>query len=131
MERSFTSRSTKRSASMTSCCWSSRRRAWASEWVATEIRRARKAERQEKRRKLFPIRLVDFEAIRDWQCFDADVGKDSAVEIREYFIPDFSNWKDHDSFEAAFARLLNDLKAEEATGTSAHPPPATSPETPH
>ena len=22
------------------------------------------------------------------------------------------NWKDHDSFEAAFARLLNDLKAE-------------------
>jgi len=28
-------------------------------------------------------------------CFDADTGKDSAREIREYFIPDFSNWKNH------------------------------------
>ena len=32
-------------------------------------------------------------------------------EVREYFIPDFSNWKNHDHFEAAFARLLKDLKA--------------------
>ena len=88
-----------------------------SEWVATEIRRTRQAERQENRRKLFPIRLVDFEAIRDWQCFDADIGKDSAVEIREYFIPDFTNWKDHDSFEAAYARLLEDLKAGESIAT--------------
>jgi hypothetical protein len=67
-------------------------------------------------RKLFPICLVDFEAIREWQCFEADVGKDSAVEVREYSIPDFSNWKDHDSFEAAFARLLKDLKVEDSTG---------------
>ena len=81
-----------------------------------EIRRTRAAERRENRRKLFPIRLVDFEAIRDWQCFDADVGKDLAVEIREYFIPDFSNWKDHDSFEEAWTGLLEDLKAEDATG---------------
>jgi hypothetical protein len=35
-----------------------------------------------------------------------------AVELREYFIPDFSNWKEHDQFEASFARLLQDLKAE-------------------
>ena len=87
-----------------------------SEWVKTEIRKARKAELKEKRRKLFPIRLVDFETIRDWECFDADSGKDLAVEIREYFIPDFCNWKDHDAFEASFKRLLNDLKAEESTG---------------
>jgi hypothetical protein len=83
-----------------------------SEWVATEIRRARKAEVAEKRRKLFPIRLVPFEDIRRWACFDADIGKDMAVEIREYFIPDFTNWKDQDAFEAGFARLLDDLKAE-------------------
>jgi hypothetical protein len=83
-----------------------------SEWVITEIRKARKAERLEKKRKLFPIRLVDFEAIRAWECFDADGGKDLAVEIREYFIPDFSNWKDHDVFEAGFVRLLKDMKAE-------------------
>jgi hypothetical protein len=35
-----------------------------------------------------------------------------AREIREYFIPEFSNWKDHDSFEAAFKRLLDALKAD-------------------
>ncbi len=87
-----------------------------SEWVKTEIRKARKAEGREKRRKLFPIRLVDFETIRDWECFDADSGKDLGVEIREYFVPDFSNWKDHDAFESVFARLLRDLKAEESTG---------------
>ena len=86
-----------------------------SEWVKTEIRKARKAELEEKRRKLFPIRLVDFETIRHWECFDADTGKDLGVEVREYFVPDFSNWKDHDSFEASFNRLLNDLKAEEST----------------
>jgi hypothetical protein len=85
-----------------------------SEWVMSEIRKARKAEVKEKRRKLFPIRLVDFDAIRDWECFDADHGKDLAVEVREYFIPDFSNWKDHDSFEGGFSRLLRDLRAQEA-----------------
>ncbi|MBI3943712.1 MAG: toll/interleukin-1 receptor domain-containing protein [Chloroflexi bacterium] len=85
-----------------------------SEWVKTEISRARKTEIEEKRRKLFPIRLVDFDKIRRWECFDADTGKDSAREIREYYIPDFSEWKEHDAFEAAFDRLLRDLKAGDA-----------------
>jgi hypothetical protein len=93
-----------------------------SDWVKTEIRRARKAEKREGRRKLFPVRIVDFEAIREWECFDADVGKDLGAEIREYFIPDFSNWKDHDSFEAAFARLLRDLKSDESIGSPDNPP---------
>lgn len=84
-----------------------------SEWVITELRKARKQENQQKRRKLFPIRMVNFETIRMWECFDADSGKDLAVEIREYFIPDFSNWKDQDSFEASFNRLLKDLRAAE------------------
>ena len=84
-----------------------------SEWVMTELRKARKAERQSGQRKLFPVRLVDMETLRDWECFDADSGKDLAVELREYFIPDFSHWKEHDPFEAAFARLLKDLRADE------------------
>jgi uncharacterized protein YjbI with pentapeptide repeats len=88
-----------------------------SEWVKTEIRKARKAELKENKRKLFPIRLIDFNTLRDWECFDADSGKDLGVEIREYFIPDFTNWKDHDSFEESFTRLLNDLKDEKSTGT--------------
>ena len=87
-----------------------------SEWVRTEIRKARKIEIKEGQRKLFPIRLVDFEVIRDWECFDADSGKDLGVEIREYFIPDFTNWKDHDAFEKGFDRLLNDLKAVQTKG---------------
>ena len=87
-----------------------------SEWVKTEIRRARKAELSEGRRKVFPIRLVSLDTIRAWEWLDIDTGKDLAVELREYFIPDFSNWKDHDSFEAAFARLLEALRAEARPG---------------
>lgn len=82
-----------------------------SDWVKTEIRNARRAERKTGKRKLFPVRLVDFEMIREWSEFDADSGKDLGVELREYFIPDFSEWKEHDQFEAAFTRLLRDLKA--------------------
>jgi hypothetical protein len=108
----------------------------------TELRKARKVERQSDQRTFFPVRLVDMETLRDWECFDADSGKDrsptrqppysrpltcrhlsrappprpsatSAVELREYFIPDFSHWKEHDSFETAFARLLKALRSEE------------------
>ena len=65
-----------------------------------------------------------FEAIRDWECFDADAGKDSAREIREYFVPDFSEWKEHDKYKKApfdfaqgkFERLLGDLKAGKSSG---------------
>ncbi len=92
----------------------------ASEWVKTEIRKAHEAQMKDGKRRLFPIRLVDFQAIRDWECFDADSGKDLGVEIREYIIPDFSNWKDHDSFESAFTRLIKSLKARD----SASPDPS-------
>lgn len=84
-----------------------------SEWVLTEIRKALRTEKKENRRKLFPIRLVSYEKLKAWELFDADSGRDLAVEIRSYFIPDFSRWKDHDAFEAAFDRLLSDLKADE------------------
>jgi hypothetical protein len=85
-----------------------------SEWVKTEIAKARKREVRDQRRVLFPIRLAPFETLRDWELFDADTGKDSAREIREYFIPDFSNWKNHDSYQEAFQRLISDLKASDA-----------------
>jgi TIR domain/Pentapeptide repeats (8 copies) len=84
----------------------------SSEWVKTEVANARQREIQEKRQMLFPISLVPYERIKEWKVCDADTGKDSAREIREYFIPDFSNWKDHDSYQQAFQRLLRDLKAE-------------------
>lgn len=83
----------------------------ASEWVKTEIAKARKFEIREENRRLFPVRLVPFDVLRDWECFDADSGKDSAREIREFYVPDFTNWKQHDSYQKEFLRLVNDLKA--------------------
>jgi hypothetical protein len=82
-----------------------------SSWVETEISKARKREFQETRRLLFPVRLVEIEILEEWECFDADIGKDSAREIREYFIPDFSNWRNRDSYKEAFEGLLRALKS--------------------
>ena len=59
---------------------------------------------------LFPISLVKFGAIREWQLFDTDEGRDLAAEVREYFIPGFQNWKNYDAYQTAFERLLRDLK---------------------
>ena len=81
-----------------------------SEWVKTEIAMTRQREKQEERRKLFPIRLVDMATLQAWQCFDADTGKDSAREIREYYIPDFSKWRAHDRYQLEFEKLFRDLK---------------------
>jgi len=54
----------------------------------------------------------------DWKYFDADTDKDLACEVREYYILDFSTWKGHDGFEATFAWLLKDLRAEEPKAAS-------------
>ena len=55
-----------------------------------------------------------------WVCLDSDPGEDladspslcfgAAREVCKYHIPDFSNWKNHDAFERAFARLEKDLR---------------------
>ena len=79
----------------------------------TEIHRPRDAERREHRRKLFPIRLTDFQTLTEWRCPDSKSGQDLAEEVRQYFIPDFSDWKNHAAFESAFTRLLRDLKSGE------------------
>ena len=83
-----------------------------SEWVKTEIANARQKELNENRQVLFPISLVDYEKIKRWKFFDADTGKDSAKEIREYFIPDFSKWQNQEAYKLSFERLLQDLKAQ-------------------
>jgi hypothetical protein len=82
----------------------------ASAWVATEIAAARKREAAQSRQVLFPISLAPFETLRSWTLFDADRGKDSAAEIREYFIPDFSDWKDRKRYATAFGGLLRALR---------------------
>jgi len=80
-----------------------------SDWVRIEIAKARKREKEDKR-VLFPVRLVTYEAMQSWEYIDSS-GKDLAEEIRQYFIPDFSRWKEHDSYQAALGRLVKDLKA--------------------
>jgi hypothetical protein len=84
-----------------------------SDWVANEIRWARKREKQEGRQKLFPVSVIDFEKLKGWELFDADTATDLAAEVRSYFIPNFTNWKDHESYQQAFQRLLRDLQATE------------------
>jgi hypothetical protein len=87
-----------------------------SEWVKTEIAKARRREVVEKRRMLFPVLLkISYKELKEWECFDADTGKDSAREIREYYIPDFSQWERPEKFKEEFEKLVRDLKkAEEA-----------------
>ncbi len=84
-----------------------------SEWVKTELYKARQREVEENCRMLFPVGLVDYEAIRKWQCFDADTGRNLAREVREYYVPDFQNWQNRSSFEKEFQRLLRDLRVED------------------
>lgn len=84
----------------------------SSNWVGTEIIKAKKKENKRGTQMLFPIGIVPFKHIQEWEFFDSDSGRDLAREIREYHIPDFSMWKTHhDAYKTAFVRLLRDLKA--------------------
>jgi hypothetical protein len=75
-----------------------------SAWVETEVETAFERERREKRTVLFPIRIDDAVMQTDAAC---------AADIRRTrHIGDFRNWKDHDSYQKAFERLLRDLKSD-------------------
>ncbi|NTV45233.1 MAG: toll/interleukin-1 receptor domain-containing protein [Chlorobiales bacterium] len=85
-----------------------------SDWVKTEIRKAKKREEKEGKRVLFPISLVPFNRIQEWEFFDSDRGRDLAMEIREFYIPCFAGWEqNHDAYKKEFDKLLRDLKASE------------------
>ncbi len=86
-----------------------------SKWVVTELKRTLKAEGQQNKRKLFPLGLVDFKHIQTWECFDATVGEDLADKVRDYYIPDFTNWETNSAYQKAFKRLLKDLKEDQPT----------------
>jgi TIR domain/Pentapeptide repeats (8 copies) len=82
----------------------------ASDWVNSEILKTRDRERKEGRQMLFPIRITEYEKIKNWVAFDADSGHDLAREVRSYLVPDFSNWRDEIHLKAAVKRLLDDLR---------------------
>jgi hypothetical protein len=84
------------------------------EWVNTEIIHAREYEARQNRQMLFPITLVPFDRITGWSVPDPVTGKDAAREIREYFILDFSNWRNDTEYQRSFNRLLEGLRTEDS-----------------
>jgi hypothetical protein len=73
-----------------------------SPWVQDEVEAALERERRENRLVLLPIRIDDAVMKTD---------KAWAASIRRTrHIGDFSNWRDHDSYQQAFQRLLKDLR---------------------
>jgi uncharacterized protein YjbI with pentapeptide repeats len=81
-----------------------------SRWVENEIRIARRKAREQKRPVLFPIRLVSYETLDKWRLFDSGSGDYADDEVREFFIPDFSDWKSPKKYEEALSKLVADLK---------------------
>jgi hypothetical protein len=76
----------------------------SSAWVESEVEKAFEEERKRKQPVLFPIRLdeVVMQTTQAW-----------ATEIRRTrHIGDFSRWEEHDAYQQALERLLQDLKAE-------------------
>ena len=80
-----------------------------SEWVKTEMYKALRRESRN-RRVLFPVRLIDYQTLREWEWLDPETGRSRAQMVREFFIPDFSNWRSRDLYKEAFDRLLRDLQ---------------------
>ncbi len=76
-----------------------------SAWVEKEVETAFEKERLQNRVILFPIRL-DNAVMSTTQAWAADIR-------RTRHIGDFRNWKQHDDYQDALARLLRDLKAEQ------------------
>jgi TIR domain/Pentapeptide repeats (8 copies) len=76
----------------------------ASDWVEGEVTRALDEERKRKQVVLFPVRLDDavMQTSEGW-----------ARMLRgQRHVGDFTRWKDHDSYQKGFDRLMRDLRVE-------------------
>lgn len=81
-----------------------------SNWVKREISKAVKREEAEGKRVLFPISLVDFSKIEEWEFVDSK-GRDLSEEIRKFYIPSFKGWKNDNSlYTTEFDKLLKAFK---------------------
>ena len=79
----------------------------SSDWVEGEVEAALERERREKRTVLFPIRLDD-------AVMETPTGWASHIRQTRH-IGDFRAWENHGAYQNAFARLLRDLRASEAS----------------
>ena len=77
-----------------------------SNWVKREISKAVNREDKEGKRVLFPISLVEFSKIEEWEFVDSK-GRDLSEEIRKFYIPSFKGWE-HDNaiYTTEFPKLL-------------------------
>ena len=84
--------------------------------VVDEIIAAMERERETNSQKLFPIRLDDFilsdDMLRlaDKKMDACEWREDWVRHVRAYHIPDLRNWKEHDTYQTEFRRLLDGLK---------------------
>ena len=69
-------------------------------WVEDEVTKAFEEERNRKRIVLFPIRLND--AVMD-------TNEAWAAKLRARNIGDFRDWKNHNTYQKRFERVLRDL----------------------
>ena len=81
------------------------RSAWVGREVerALDVERARQSSGREDWRIPFPVRLDDC-------IFEIDAGW--ALDVTRRHIGDFRNWRDADSYQRGFQRLLRDLRVE-------------------
>jgi TIR domain len=80
----------------------------ASDWVEGEVTRALDEERTRKQVVLFPVRIDDavMETSEAW----------ARLLRGQRNIGDFSRWKEHDSYQRSFERLMRDLRVESEGG---------------
>jgi hypothetical protein len=76
----------------------------ASDWVEDEVTRARDEERTRKQVVLFPVRIDDavMQTSEAW----------ARLLRGQRNIGDFARWKEHDSYQKSFERLMRDLRVE-------------------
>jgi len=79
-----------------------------SNWVRDEVETGLEREDRERRTLLFPVRLDD-EVMNTSEAWAASIR-------RQRHIGDFRKWKDFDTYQNAFRRLLRDLKPVSAEG---------------
>jgi TIR domain/Pentapeptide repeats (8 copies) len=80
----------------------------ASDWVEGEVTRALDEERTRKQVVLFPVRIDDavMQTLEAW----------ARLLRGQRNIGDFSRWKEHDSYQKSFERLMRDLRVESEGG---------------
>jgi len=79
-----------------------------SRWVEIEVENAFEKEMHTQKSILMPIRLDD-------SVYQINSGWPNHIR-KSRQIADFTRWKDHDSYQKAFDRLVRDLKVEESDG---------------